>query len=87
MTTGSRSLIDHFLVTENIQGFVNDFQVHESMNNSSDHIPIILNFDIKCEYFKLKERTFQPKIAWYKVNVNDDAKYKKCLDEELSKIN
>lgn len=84
--TGNRSLIDHILITENVKDFICNFQSYETLDNSSDHIPLTLDLNINCEYLETKERIYKPKIAWYKVNVHDDKQYKSYLDKELKNI-
>ena len=49
-------------------------------------MPLYLNLDINCDYLKTKEKEYNPKIAWYKVDINDDQKYKSVLNKELNKI-
>ena len=85
-TTGNRSLIDHILITENIENFICNFKAKESLDNLSDHIPLSLDLNINCNYLKTKEITHQAKVAWYRVNINDTVKYKSCLDKELRNI-
>ena len=85
-STGNKTFIDHMLITENMQPFIKSCSSYDSINNVSDHLPVILELDINCEYLKTNDITYQPGIAWYKVTIDDVSKYKTELDIELNKI-
>ena len=84
--TGNRSFIDHFLVTENVQSFVKSCFTVDNIDNASDHLALISEFNINCTYFKTNQLNNQTGIAWYKVKLDDITNYKKQLDKELDHI-
>ena len=84
--SGSRSLIDHVLVSSNIKEFVKSCNPIDSIDNSSDHIAINVKLNLNCKYFTSKEITHLPKIAWYKASIENKEMYKEELDILLNQI-
>ena len=85
-SSGNKSFIDHILVTPNIQSYIKSCVAYDSINNSSDHISVILELNINCSYLKTNQIVNQPGIAWYESTIDNLNDYKKMLDLELSKI-
>ena len=38
----SKSIIDHFIVSENIERYVQEYYTEESVDNLSDHVPLYI---------------------------------------------
>ena len=38
----SKSIIDHFIVSENIEKYVQEYYIKESVDNLSDHVPLYM---------------------------------------------
>ena len=84
--SGSRTLIDHVLISSNIRDHVKSCIPLDSVNNNSDHLAVRVELDVKCEYFSSKELSHKPKPAWYKVTIDDKDKYRNELDGQLNDI-
>ena len=63
--SGSRSLIDHILVSSNVKDCVNSCTYVDNVDNSSDHIAIKVKLKLNCDYFASKDRIHTPKTALY----------------------
>ena len=46
MSNGSRSIIDHFIVTENLCEYIKTTSICHDINNISDHSILCISFDI-----------------------------------------
>ena len=86
-TSGSKSHIDHVLISSNIRDYVKSCNSIDSVNNNSDHIAFRVELDLCCDYFSSNEISHTPKPAWYKVSIDDTTKYKQELDHLLKEIN
>ena len=75
-SSGNKTFIDHMLITENMQPHIKSCTSYDSINNVSDHISVILELDVNCNYLKTNNISHQPGIAWYKVTIDDIFKYK-----------
>ena len=84
---GSRSLIDHVIVSKNLLSCVERYNTHDSVDNTSDHLPVTANFNFICEYLLCDNVVNEKstKAAWYKASVNNISSYKDHLDKYLSK--
>ena len=58
--SGNKSHIDHFLVTENVQSFIKSCFSFDNINNASDHLAVITELNINCDYFKTNKLIQQP---------------------------
>ena len=43
---GSKSLIDHFIISDNLLNYVNSSDVKDDIGNHSDHLPITMYIHI-----------------------------------------
>ena len=84
--TGSRSLIDHMLVSSNLAHLMNRCFTKDNVDNGSDHIAVIAEFEFPCHYFKQNNIKPKPRVAWYKARIHDIEQYKKSLDNALDGI-
>ena len=83
---GSRSTLDHFLVTANLKPLLLLKGVLHCADNLSDHSAIYINLDVPAEYFTSHPTPTADKPQWNKANNTDICNYKCCLDTMLSKI-
>ena len=65
-TNGARTHIDHIMVSENMSEMVKECYPFTNIHNQSDHLCVISDINIKCEYFKYKKVEHVPRTAWYK---------------------
>lgn len=87
IATNSRSVIDHFICSENLHLSLSQYKsIHEGQN-LSDHCPILLSIsmDSVCHVEKTTRR-FSPKAQWNKATEADIEKYKDTLEHILSNI-
>ena len=84
--TFNRSLIDHFIVSDNILNCIIKYSTIDSFDCNSDHSAIMLTVDIPCSSVSYAKRNYEPKVAWYKASIHDIEKYKCNIDIELGKI-
>ena len=83
---GSRSHIDHVLVSENMVHSVTEHYTVDNIYNASDHTAVVTGFNINCEYFQQCQLNRKPCTAWYKASIHDLSLYKEGLDSELQNI-
>lgn len=78
--TGSRSLIDHIIVSKNLEQFLHQYYTVDSIDNTSDHLPVVAEFNFNCKYLATERAKSEKRVAWYKASLGDIKKYKNCLD-------
>ena len=84
---GSKSFIDHFIVSENLRCKLSEFSSIDTVNNTSDHVAIncSLNFDIS--YNKLKpNKTHVNRPVWNLAEDFNIKVYMELLDKNLLNI-
>ena len=64
---GERSVLDHFIVPENVFPLITKHSVLHDVDNFSDHSPIPLSIDIVIDYTHVKTHMYRPCISWYKL--------------------
>lgn len=86
-SNGCRSLIDHFLVSENIFNRMNMYMVKHDGHNLSDHSSLHLGVDMPCSFREnpRKDNSRQDP-AWDKAKVEDVDKYRQMLDMLLNEV-
>ena len=86
---GSKSLIDHFLLSDNLLNYVNSSDVRDDIDNHSDHLAITMYFHISILIKKIvscNTRLFLPKPKWFCVNKEMLQQYQYELDQHLGSI-
>ena len=83
--TGSRSLIDHFVISLNCLSSVRAVFCDHSVDNLSDHSPIMMRFNT-CVEFVQNERRSPQRPLWHKATEADLTAYRAELDRQLSLI-
>ena len=84
--TYTKTLIDHFLVSDNFKPAVLEYVTENTIDNCSDHKALILTLDMSCDSLKASHCQHSQKVAWYKASIIDIEAIKSKLDEELDKI-
>ena len=82
---GSRSFIDHFIISSNILSNVCDYFTHDSVDNLSDHVPLFIAYNIDCsDLIIIDEPTAHvPKPKWKFENKDHINHYHVELDRRL----
>ena len=86
---GSKSLIDHFIISDNLLNYANTSDVRDDIDNHSDHLPITMYLHISIPMKKIAScntRLFLPKPKWFCVNNEMLQKYQYELDQHLGSI-
>ena len=80
------SLIDHFIVTDNLLSSVSKYECTHSGSNMSDHSPVVLTVSIDIQHSAPEVVSSSPKLAWNNAKPVDIDMYKSRLDEKLAEI-
>ena len=84
---GKRSLIDHFIISGNLNSMLTEFTSLESINNTSDHIAVKCMFNYRVDYDDvLPSKIVKNHHVWNVAQDYDIALYMKLLDEYLINI-
>ena len=87
--TGSKSLIDHFIVTVNISQYVNKYYTLDLFENISDHMPLYVEIDNHTPMISSTVDTCittRIRALWSGASVDDITKYKQYVDLYLDYI-
>ena len=84
---GTKTFIDHFLVSDNLGCNLSQFRVIDDINNTSDHVPIIGKFNIDISYNNISDNIFSiNRPAWNLASEFDIESYMTLLDMYLLEI-
>lgn len=85
---GSKSHIDHFLVSENLAMLITDYGVAHEGDNMSDHSPVSLVLNIPVTYGETigSQGFSSSKCEWDKATLIDIGNYKCSLDHKLASV-
>ena len=87
---GCQSFIDHFIVSKNLYNSVLFYDVHNEIENPSDHLPVFLelknNGGLLYEQVSVSHSN-DPKVCWSEATPQDINLYKSSLDGNLQSIN
>ena len=84
--TGAKSCIDHIIVSENLNGLITNYDVVESVENNSDHLPVLCGINLLIENIIRTDRNFVGRAAWSKASLGDISQYKCKLDDFLKTV-
>ena len=84
---GSVSCIDHVLISQNMSDGIRSYYCYDDVDNLSDHVPIVAEFEICHDYVSRKQIKNGEKAAWYKASIADIGQYKLKLEEYLESSN
>ncbi|ELU02058.1 hypothetical protein CAPTEDRAFT_218117 [Capitella teleta] len=85
--TGAQSVLDHFIVSENLFGSIESSYscLHEG-DNLSDHLPVCLNLDVKASFAPQSNAHALNRPSWQRATVQDKAAYQLRLKELLREV-
>ena len=86
-TTGSRSVIDHFIVSDNLRDVITEYIVTHDGDNLSDHDPVRIAINTPVERSAERGSQQQPqRLAWHRASQEDREAYRRCLRIALESI-
>ena len=80
---GSKSCIDHIVVSENLLDEAKSYYCLNELDNTSDHLPICAEFNVDCDYSNLQKSCNNERCKWSKATEDNIAMYKQCLNNNL----
>ena len=86
---GSKSTIDHFIVSNSLLNSVNHSDARDDVDNHSDHLPFTLYMYIYVLIAKIASsnmRQYLPKPQWFCVDKEMLHKYQYELEQQLGSI-
>ena len=85
--TNAFSIIDHIFVSQSLNGYIHKYySICDEVDNQSDHVPIVIAFQIELEHSLLTSNLHKVRTSWKKANFDDISEYKSNLDDCLSRI-
>jgi exonuclease III len=86
LANGSKSVIDHFIVSQNIYSCISLYKSIHSGDNLSDHCPISLAVNISLERSTDVSINAERKVLWHKATDEDLLLYREHVNQLLSTI-
>ena len=84
---GSRSLIDHLCVSDNVFHTMTAYHTVQSVDNNSDHDLLICSLDVADVKNCMKEhKVFKARPAWYKATSENISSYMESVNNMLQDI-
>ena len=84
---GSRSLIDHFIVSQGLVSGVMNYWCIEDGENLSDHLPVFVELNVDVSYRMTERPVPAPKVNWKVATDDHISAYKQLLSEMLHRVN
>ena len=70
-----------------MNGYIHKYySICDEVDNQSDHVPIVIAFQIELEHSLLTSNLHKVRTSWKKANSDDISEYKSNLDDCLSRI-
>ena len=70
-----------------MSGYIHKYySICDEVDNQSDHVPIVITFQIELEHSLLTSNLHKVRTSWKKANSDDISEYKSNLDDCLSRI-
>ena len=85
--SGSLSILDHFIVSENIIPYVSDYFCTHDGDNLSDHSPVYLKLKIDTKHLSGNNKIFEGRPKWDAADKGSLEMYRNCLSVLLCDIN
>ena len=85
LSNGTKSTLDHFIVSENMFQFICDVSVVHDIDNISDHSILSTSFNISIEYSHTAVQN-EAKLLWASATANDIDQYRNNIDNLLENI-
>ena len=87
MISGSRSTLDHFLVSENLIELTNQYKVFHSAVNPSGHSVLQMSLDVPVVRDDISsEQVHRNQISWDRLSHEEHINYKRILEQNLEAI-
>ena len=86
--SGRRSLIDHFIISDNIKQYLSYYSPCDGPDNFSDHLAVKCVLDIQTTHIvhKPSNQVTEPTPAWHNASEVEIGQYKCVLDDLLKNI-
>ncbi|ELU01730.1 hypothetical protein CAPTEDRAFT_200004, partial [Capitella teleta] len=84
--TGAQSVLDHFIVSENLFGSIESYSCLHEGDNLSDHLTVCLNLDVKVSFAPQSNAYALNRPSWQRATVQDKAAYQLRLKELLREV-
>ena len=84
--SGTTSLIDHFIVTDNVFPLISNYKCIHSGDNLSAHSPVSLTLDIDVQHTCPRTSICESKMLWHKAMPRQIQEYKTLLDTYLHSV-
>ena len=85
-THESLSTIDHFIVTPNLADYITNYESLHTVQNPSDHSPLLLQMNLDIKYLTTKFRINSPSISWSKSTKDQLYRYQMEIDKQIDLI-
>ena len=82
----TNSTIDHFFVSQRVYGVIEEAGVIHSGENTSDHSPIYVKFNVGNLDLSLEESNIPLRVKWSDANSDAKNNFNMCLSEKLCNI-
>ena len=83
----SMSIIDHFILPNNMAQIISDCGVFHDSENMSGHSPIYLKVDLLKSRNPVEKVERNPRLNWSFSSEEQRKYYSNCLDEKISQLN
>ncbi len=88
-SNGSKSLIDHVIISENIAHDVLKYEVRHDGDNMSDHSPVFMTFDVSSNMSYINSGSSNcdyKKLNWGKASDAQKSSYEHVLSRQLNEL-
>jgi len=82
---GTRSVIDHIFVSDNLYNFVTEVTCAHDIDNLSDHEPVFANLNLDLNVFD-RPLNSGSKILWPKASLRNIQEYQSVVENELNRL-
>jgi len=84
--SGSHSILDHFIVSENLFHSIESYSCLHRGDNLSDHVPVCLRLNLSVCYLSQPPESHAPRPSWARVTAEQIAAYRHHIRDSLSDI-
>ena len=84
ISNGKRSILDHFIILDNMFFLINNYYVTHDVDDFSYHSPIYLNLDIPISYYQSRNTDHAiPRLRWDYASQSDISHYQSTVTNLL----
>jgi exonuclease III len=85
--TGSKSIVDHFFLSDLLFLSVDEYVSLDDGDNLSDHVPVLLSLSVPVSVSgDLFKSDFKEKVSWCRASDHDLNSYRSVLRENLARV-